>query len=291
MKAVLKRESVTNLQPTVAAVIKSNHILNLNMNLNQRTYLLVTGASRGIGQELAQQLSGHITEEGSVVVLLGRSEPQLQNTKAAILGDRPKLLVHTYSLELATSKAPDFARILDETLTGKACKDFERAIVIHNAGTLGDTSKHARELGDTEILEQYYHVNLFSALALNREFMRVFAEQPKLIVNLSTLAALEPFSSMTYYCTVKASREMYFRVLALEEPSDKTLVMNYAPGVIDTQMTLQVQSESHDPALAAAFRDQRESKTMLTPQQTVLKFIEILKAQKFKSGDHVDYRD
>ncbi|XP_030572826.1 sepiapterin reductase [Drosophila novamexicana] len=261
------------------------------MNLEQRTYLLVTGASRGIGRELAEQLARQLLPTGSVVVLLGRSEPLLQETKASILADRPKLDVHSCSLELATASAKDFGRIFDKTLPVNGCNEFERAIVVHNAGTLGDTSQHARELADTKILEQYYHINLFSALALNSEFMRVFAGIPKLVVNLSTLAALEPFSSMAYYCTVKAAREMYFRVLALEEPSTETLVLNYAPGVIDTQMTLQVQRESHDPALAAAFKEQRESKTMLTPQQTVSKFLQVLRAQKFKSGDHVDYRD
>lgn len=261
------------------------------MDLNKLTYLLVTGASRGIGRELAKQLARNVNTQGSVVVLLGRDETLLQETKSAIQSDHGELIVYSYSLELASAGTEDFARILDETLLGRHVDRFERAIVIHNAGTLGDTSKHAREMGVTETLSQYYHINLFSTLALNREFMRIFAGLPKLVVNLSTLAALEAFPSMGYYCTVKAAREMYFRVLAQEEPSDHTLVLNYAPGVIDTQMTLQVQSESHDPALAAAFREQRETKTMLTPEQTASKFIKVLQALKFKSGEHVDYKD
>ncbi|EDX02250.1 sepiapterin reductase [Drosophila yakuba] len=259
------------------------------MDLKQRTYLLVTGASRGIGREFAQQLAKRFRAEGSVVTLLGRNQALLEETKAEIVATVPSLPVHTYSLELEMAKAEDFSKILEAT--GGGSSSFERAIVIHNAGTVGDTSKRAKEIGDTDYLQSYYHSNVFSAISLNCEFMRVFQAIPKLVVNLSTLAAIAPISSMAHYCTVKAAREMYFRVLATEESADDTLVLNYAPGVIDTQMTVQVQREAHDPAVVAMFREQRESKTMLTPGQTTERFIKVLEAFKFKSGDHVDYRD
>ncbi|QQP37477.1 Sepiapterin reductase, partial [Caligus rogercresseyi] len=55
---------------------------------------------------------------------------------------------------------------------------------------------------------------------------------PLRIVNVSSAGALDPIPSWGYYCIGKASRLMYFRTLAAEEPDCR--VLNYSPGVMNT---------------------------------------------------------
>lgn len=82
---------------------------------------------------------------------------------------------------------------------------------------------------------------------------------------------------------------MYFRVLALEE-SD-LIVLNYSPGPVETDMTVDVQANSAAPDVRAIFKGLRDSNTILQPIQTTLKFIEVIEAGTYQSGDHVDYYD
>uniref|UniRef100_A0A1A9WC54 Sepiapterin reductase n=1 Tax=Glossina brevipalpis TaxID=37001 RepID=A0A1A9WC54_9MUSC len=262
------------------------------LDLNKKTYFLVTGASRGIGRTLAIEIAQKL-KAGSVVVLLARNEDGLNVTKKTIeTSAKADILVQTYAIDLSKVKSEDFKQLLTDSIrkSGVTLKDFERAFIVHNAGTVGDVSKRAREVDDTIIWTDYYQTNVFSAIALNVEFFKLFSKTPKLVVNLSSKCGIEPFKSMSFYCSGKAAREMYFRVLAMEEPND-TLVLNYAPGAIDTDMTVQVQNETMNTELREAFAKQRADQTMLTTEQTVAKFLQVLEAQNFKSGDHVDYWD
>jgi len=45
---------------------------------------------------------------------------------------------------------------------------------------------------------------------------------------MTSLLGIEPYKSVGYYCIGKASREMFFRVLALENPTLN--VLSYSPG-------------------------------------------------------------
>lgn len=260
------------------------------LDLNQKTYFLITGASRGIGQTMALRLASKL-KAGSLVVLMARNEEGLAKTKADIVALEKGINVKTFSLELSTASADNFVEILNASLDeGLKPTDFERAIIIHNAGTVGDVSKRAVEVSDTSLWTQYYHLNVFSTISLNCEFFKRFVGVPKVVVNLSSKCAIEPFASMSFYCSGKAARDMYFKVLAAEEVQD-TLVLNYAPGAIDTDMTVYVQEETINTELSAVFRQQRITNTMLTTEQTTEEFLQVLEGQKFKSGDHVDYWD
>ncbi|XP_037928867.1 sepiapterin reductase-like [Teleopsis dalmanni] len=261
------------------------------LDLEQKTYFLITGASRGIGQTMAIQIAAKL-KAGSVVVLLARSVDGLNKTKLAIEALKKDLKVCIFSIDLTKAKESEFEEILHHSLSDsdEEGKNFERAFIIHNAGSVGDVSKRAVDVSDTSAWTEYYHLNLFSTVSLNCEFYRKFIGVPKLVVNLSSKCGIEPFASMSFYCSGKAARDMYFRVLAVEETKD-SIVLNYAPGAIDTDMTELVQKETINEDLSAAFKQQRDTKTMLTTTETTAKFISILESGNFNSGDHVDYWD
>lgn len=73
-------------------------------------------------------------------------------------------------------------------------------------------------------------LNLYSVTCLTSVFLSKFNSDAseKCIVNITSLLGIEPFKSVGYYCVGKASREMYFRVLALENPALN--ILNYSPG-------------------------------------------------------------
>lgn len=59
---------------------------------NRRTFLLITGASRGIGKNLAIEFSRYLAPQ-STILLMARALPKLEETKQEILKIAPSLNV------------------------------------------------------------------------------------------------------------------------------------------------------------------------------------------------------
>ncbi|XP_055543875.1 sepiapterin reductase [Wyeomyia smithii] len=259
------------------------------INFNQVAYLLITGASRGIGQRMAIETSRKF-KPGSIVVLLARSASGLESTRAEILECNPHINVVTSSVDLSNASKQLLEDIIDKSLSKTPVGSFELAAIIHNVGTIGNVERKAVDMSDRQEWEEYFATNLFTVGVLNSCFLQKFREcAKKLVVNVTSKACLVPFKSMGFYCAGKAAREMYFKVLADEE--NDLVVLNYSPGPVDTDMTVDIQGRSNAEEIRNYFKGLRETTTILTTHQTTEKFISILEAGRFSSGDHVDYYD
>ncbi|XP_041378995.1 sepiapterin reductase-like [Gigantopelta aegis] len=248
-----------------------------------KTVCIITGASRGLGKSIALNFSNLFTKD-SVFILLARDDKSLSDTKQAI---SQKCVTQYFDQGTLDQSVFDslLPRCLNELHVNT--EEFEHACIVHNAGTL--ECEMTEDLVSVQSVSNYFNVNLIGAVALNASFLRVFQHvEHKLVIGISSLAALQPINSWALYCSAKAARDMYFKHVASEYPAIR--VLNYAPGPLRTDMlTKTACTESKDPQVLKVFKDLAAK--ALSCDTSVLKLIEILKGNKFKNGDHVDYYD
>lgn len=255
--------------------------------LSGKVFLLITGASRGIGRQIAITF-GSLLQEGSHILLLARSINNLQEIAKEIPS---KVTVHTVSMDLSKASKSDFEGAILKSLKETTREAFDRMVVVHNVGTMG-TSKLLNELSDVNDWKECYDVNFFVPVVLNTVIMNLFDDSTntkKVIINISSLYAIQAEFGYGQYCSVKAAREMYFKTFALENPDVN--VLSYSPGPVDTNMFVTACKEAVDPVVKKRFINLRDTKTVLTTEQTVNRLIEVLKEHKYKPADHVDYYD
>lgn len=170
------------------------------VTLTQKTFFLVTGASRGIGRTMAIECAAKMAT-GSVIVLIARSSAGLEETKAQILAKNPtNVTVFLLTLDLSRPTAEQIASIFDATLEERNLDEFKLAMIVHNAGSVGDVTQYAKDICDMDLWHDYFTFNVFSVIALTTEFLKRFNPQMRrLIVNITSKCGLEPFKSMTMY--------------------------------------------------------------------------------------------
>lgn len=256
--------------------------------LSGKVFLLISGASRGIGRQIAVSFSS-VLEEGSHVLLLATNLNALKETAKNM---STKVSIDTVSIDLSKATHDELHSIITQSLKNKALESFDRVVVVHNVGSIGNVSQCANEMIDLNIWRSYYDLNVFVPAILNGVVMKIFNENThteKTVINITSLFAMQPGRTTGYYCTGKAAREMFFKVFALENP--QVDVLNYAPGPVDTDMFHTVCEDIADKDVKKQFNDMLTKKTVLTAEQTVNRLLTVLREHKYNSGDHVDYYD
>lgn len=171
------------------------------VDLTQKTFFLMSGASRGIGRTMAIECAAKMAT-GSVIVLIARSTAGLEETKAQILAKNPSnVTVFLLTLDLTRPTAEQISSaIFDATLSERNLDEFKLAMIVHNVGSIGDVKRYAKDFSDIDELHDYFAVNVFSVIALNSEFLKRFGPQTRrLIVNVTSKLAHVPCKSLTQY--------------------------------------------------------------------------------------------
>ncbi|KAI4456241.1 sepiapterin reductase [Holotrichia oblita] len=257
------------------------------IDFNKKSLIIITGASQGIGREIGCFV-GKICKSGSKIILIARSEGGLNESRNKIIDSNNDVVVTTYVRDLSKPDIEDYKILIDEILNDG--KSYDNAIIFHNAGQVG-ALVNAVKLNQLETWRSYYDLNLFSVALLNSTFLERCKENiPNLyVINISSLCGHKPFADMALYGSGKAARDLYFSVLAIEEPNIN--VLKYCPGPVDTAMFNEVIEKAQNIELKTQFTEMKNNETVLTTKQTIGKLFEILESGKYKSGDLIDYFD
>lgn len=257
-----------------------------SIDFTKKSLILITGASRGIGRTIAVEISRHLTQD-SILILLARSESGLNETKAQIQEIDKSITVLTFITDLSKPNLEEYNEILKNILCTINQNDIHFGIIFHNAGFAG-TMKQTTDLTDVDVWRQYFDLNLFSMILLNTAFIKNLKSViPQLmIVNISSICGKVPFLNFAMYGSGKAAREIFFKVLAIEEQN--IIVLNYSPGPVDTEMFNSVIEKAQSEEVKQNFKKTKET-SVLTTTETVNKLLNIIEKGDFKSGDTIDY--
>ncbi|XP_059054857.1 sepiapterin reductase [Achroia grisella] len=259
-----------------------------NIDLSASTYCVLTGASQGIGRAIAVEVS-KLLGPNSLMLLLARNKQELEKTASLCESNNVKVLFESVDLSQASNQ--EMKDILEKSLEGKNVADFALNLIFHNVGSLGNLAVETSRMENVDELREYYDLNVFKVISLNTQFLKIFKEVEDriVIVNVTSLCAIKPMGGMAFYCSGKAAREMYFRVLAEEKKHVR--VLNYSPGPVETAMIDYVLAEAVNDNLRDVFTTFKNQGTLLKPEITAKKCMKVLQSGKFTPGEHVDYFD
>ncbi|KAH9042871.1 NAD-P-binding protein [Lactarius hengduanensis] len=186
--------------------------------------VLITGASRGIGQETAITYA----MAGANVTIVGRSQETLDKTAAVIHARVSGAQILGIPTDVRDPKATEAA--VEATLERFGRLD----VLIANAGTLSDFNK---KLGDKDPDRWWntFEVNVRGVYNIVRASLSALEKTSGRIVVISSGSAQHRIPHTSDYATSKHALNRLVEFIALEYP--KLTVFSLHPGSIKTQMT------------------------------------------------------
>lgn len=245
---------------------------------------LLTGASRGMGHAMAQQL----LERGHDLLCIARRGNDELAAHATRLGRRCEQWPH----DLA--RADGVTGRLETWLQAQEDAGYASVTLINNAGLI----PRVAPLDDipADQLKEALRVDLEAPMLLAAAFLRATAgwQVPRKLLNISSGLGRRAMAAQAAYCAAKAGMDHFSRCVALEQADlpNGARICSLAPGVIDTDM--QVQLRGADAKLfpdRANFVGLKDKGMLSTPAEAAARVLAFLERPDFGANPVADVRD
>jgi NAD(P)-dependent dehydrogenase (short-subunit alcohol dehydrogenase family) len=245
------------------------------------TLYIITGASRGMGRAITEQLlrPGH-----QVLAVARHFDPAL-----AALAKKGGAGFEAWPMDLAD--APAAALRLGRWLAAQTPAD---AVLINNAAAMSEPGPLSG--GDLAELSAATRVGLEAPLLLTAAFLRATAAwgRDRRVLNISSGLGRRAMANSASYCAVKAGMDHFSRAVALEEATQPkgARIVSLAPGIIDTDMQVQLRcaDRSRFPE-GAQFEAYKTEGRLDSPAQAATKVLRFLARADFGANPVADVRE
>jgi len=249
--------------------------------VSQHLYIL-TGASRGLGLAMAREL----LQPGNQLLCLSRkTQDELQQQAEAA-----EVVLEQWSQDL--SLAGEAAIRLESWLTALPRQPLESVTLINNAGMI----PHIGPLDALPVndLAQAIRVGIEAPMQLTAAFLRGTADWPiaRKVLNISSGLGRKPLAAQAAYCAVKAGMDHFTRCVALEQVllPHGARICALAPGVVDTDMQVQMRSADEFPDRERFAQLKAEGK-LTSPEDAARRILAYLARPDFGDQPIADVRD
>jgi len=190
-------------------------------NREQRGYALITGATSGIGYELAKLFAG----DGYNLAIVARSEERLQQVSSEIMG--------SFNVRVKTIANDLFRREAAREIYDEMEKEQIHVSVLVNDAGQGEWGYFKDTDIDREL--DIIQLNISSLVSLTKYFLRgMLARNDGKILNVASLVSNFPSPLLSVYAGTKAFVLSFTEALRNELKETAITVTALQPGVTDT---------------------------------------------------------
>lgn len=242
-------------------------------NASIRKVAVVTGSSKGIGKAIAWAFAKSGDYSGVVI-----NSRDLEEAKRVSKEINDSFTDNCDSIAIAgdVSKEEDCIQLIADTI-----KKYKRIdVLVNNAGIQKDLPLTDITLADWH---RVLDVNITGPFVCSREAVKHMRKQQApnggCIINISSVHQMIPKPHYLPYSTSKAGIEMMTKTLALELAKDGIRVNVVAPGAIETDLNIDLQTD----------KNELENVLKRVPTGRIGKPEEVANAVEFIASDKASY--